>query len=1004
MVASLFGFGQPADTAINRSQAAHLWRAIRNNQRDVYIMVTGDSTGNESWEWVYLMTQWLAEECPTHTIKYRLFDDSTTAWDTYTTVQTGTGPALPFTTTPFTIYVDNGSVSGTNTFYTQGGRAAAFWTGIDYDLTIINYGHNLGTAMTEAIALPEWVIELAYVRQMAPRAGLFVTLQNPRSSVSGNINTNGSAQSARMVAAWRKAAELVGAGIIDVYTAFNDSSSYPSLMGDETHPNTFGQQVWVDQVKLALAEPADMSDLSPFPYNPLAEARSNMAPNPRFADWTLTNPDNWTFTNCTPTKDLGRSDGSLYTMRITVGAGTSPTITADISSKIAPVSGQVVTFAARIWRPSNLGLLGGRIEIASTDNVLTSASFVSYPRGVPSSGGWEWVQATLAIPRTHTQLTLRIYAGAADGSDSGKVFWISNVWCGPGWMPSAASLESATNQFVLDYYGAGNVGPITGNTGTIVTTGTTITLTGAPATNSDVYINLPGLTPGEQYTVTFNADSCTGNTAGGIYIRNGFNGGFTTITTGLWTVGSGASVTFTAPSGPVSVWIFGYTGATGWQMSSVSIAPVNGARFTADFSNATIARRLMFQSWVTNGVTSVGAIPNGTATTASYRVFNGTDTANSANATLQISSAEASIASGITGTGTYLPMTFYTGGSEAMRISTTRNVSIGIASDAVDLLQIHRGSGSGITSGISLTTAAGGVGDGSYIKWTGAVTNEKIARIDGVLEGTDLGSIRFNTGNGADGFAERLRIDSSGNVGIGTASPGTKLDVFNTGTTTTDFRVHNSTVSLLSFVDSGASYVGASTNHPLLLITNNNERMRIDSSGNVGIGIAPSFTLDVYRSSTTTSIVTARNDTSTTVMYATSSASFAGTTTNTPFGFLTNNAERMRIDASGNVGIGGSASRATTVGSAALNIFNGTAPAGTLANGISLYSNAGEAYVMDAAGNATLFSPHDSETNEWIFRSKHTPTGKVLKIDVEKMLRFINEHFDLDMVHEFTEE
>jgi hypothetical protein len=26
-----------------------------------------------------------------------------------------------------------------------------------------------------------------------------------------------------------------------------------------------------------------------------------------------------------------------------------------------------------------------------------------------------------------------------------------------------------------------------------------------------------------------------------------------------------------------------------------------------------------------------------------------------------------------------------------------------------------------------------------------------------------------------------------------------------------------------------------------------------------------------------------------------------------------------------------------------------------------------------------------------------------LKIDVEKMLRFINEHFDLDMVHEFTE-
>jgi hypothetical protein len=71
---------------------------------------------------------------------------------------------------------------------------------------------------------------------------------------------------------------------------------------------------------------------------------------------------------------------------------------------------------------------------------------------------------------------------------------------------------------------------------------------------------------------------------------------------------------------------------------------------------------------------------------------------------------------------------------------------------------------------------------------------------------------------------------------------------------------------------------------------------------------------------------------------------------------------------------------------------------------VSFYSAAGEARVMDAAGNSTLLSPHDQATNEWIFHSKHTPTGKVLRIDVEKMLRFINDHFGLDMVHEFTED
>ncbi len=113
--------------------------------------------------------------------------------------------------------------------------------------------------------------------------------------------------------------------------------------------------------------------------------------------------------------------------------------------------------------------------------------------------------------------------------------------------------------------------------------------------------------------------------------------------------------------------------------------------------------------------------------------------------------------------------------------------------------------------------------------------------------------------------------------------------------------------------------------------------------------------------------------------------------------------EKMRLTSAGNLKIGGSASRATTEGTNQLVLFNGTAPVGTLSNGVSIYSSSGEAYVMDASGNATLFSPHDSETNEWIFKSKHTPTGKVLRIDVEKLLRFVNEKFGLDAVHEFVE-
>jgi hypothetical protein len=62
--------------------------------------------------------------------------------------------------------------------------------------------------------------------------------------------------------------------------------------------------------------------------------------------------------------------------------------------------------------------------------------------------------------------------------------------------------------------------------------------------------------------------------------------------------------------------------------------------------------------------------------------------------------------------------------------------------------------------------------------------------------------------------------------------------------------------------------------------------------------------------------------------------------------------ERVRIDSVGNVLVGGTAARGTTVGTKHLDLFDGTAPAGTLTNGVSLYSSSGDLRFMDSAGNA----------------------------------------------------
>ena len=105
--------------------------------------------------------------------------------------------------------------------------------------------------------------------------------------------------------------------------------------------------------------------------------------------------------------------------------------------------------------------------------------------------------------------------------------------------------------------------------------------------------------------------------------------------------------------------------------------PTLGARITGDFSNPTVSNRLMFQSNTTNGNTLVSVVPNGTAGSAGWYAFSGSDLSNVAYAGIASSNGVSNIVSGITGTGTYQPLIMTTGGSERMRIDTAGKVGIG---------------------------------------------------------------------------------------------------------------------------------------------------------------------------------------------------------------------------------------------------------------------------------------------------------------------------------------
>jgi len=179
-------------------------------------------------------------------------------------------------------------------------------------------------------------------------------------------------------------------------------------------------------------------------------------------------------------------------------------------------------------------------------------------------------------------------------------------------------------------------------------------------------------------------------------------------------------------------------------------------------------------------------------------------------------------------------------------------------------------------------------------------------------------SIGQSTTQTGTSFTKRLYISNGGMVGIGTTSPQTLLSIETSGT-------QNTISPIITSQSSGTTYTGlysirdgAGDQRGLIfqVYTANvglNEKMRITSAGNVGIGTnAPTD----YSGYTTLHIngksggnggllrLTASDNSSSVNIYAGGSAINFNTTAAVPYVFLTQDTERMRITSGGNVGIG----------------------------------------------------------------------------------------------------
>ena len=96
-----------------------------------------------------------------------------------------------------------------------------------------------------------------------------------------------------------------------------------------------------------------------------------------------------------------------------------------------------------------------------------------------------------------------------------------------------------------------------------------------------------------------------------------------------------------------------------------------------DFDNATVNNRTKFKTTTLNATTNVYAVPNGSATSSGFTATNAADPTNASKITMATNgSTDTQIISGVNGTGTYLPLSFYTNNTLAMQIGTNGQITV----------------------------------------------------------------------------------------------------------------------------------------------------------------------------------------------------------------------------------------------------------------------------------------------------------------------------------------
>ena len=348
--------------------------------------------------------------------------------------------------------------------------------------------------------------------------------------------------------------------------------------------------------------------------------------------------------------------------------------------------------------------------------------------------------------------------------------------------------------------------------------------------------------------------------------------------------------------------------------------------------------------------------------------------------------------------------------------SPTVDEKIKLTNSNGDILVHIDGKTSGITT-IGINTTAGNIkfDQNSNVVVTGIITATKFV---GTIEPTTLTvggdltipdkivhtgdtntALRFpaaDTITAETAGSERLRITSTGNVGIGTDNPGVAgIDIL---ANSAAVRCRESGGADARLVSGGSiSYFGTYSNHDLQILTNGSNALRITSDGKVGIntnmGGAPAslYPFSVYRSTGTGYVYTetAQSGASAGFRAKAGTADFTIYTTEGTGQLAvydnTNNAQRLKIDSSGKLKLG-----SNILVTPSTDADNFVIDTGDVDSGISILSaTTGRIYFGDAASNDQGSIRYVHTDNSMRFE---TNSAERLRIDSSGCIRVGNTH------------